>query len=244
MKDELPGEIAENVEKFTGRDWLLEHLLEWLTTSNERLFLLVGGPGTGKSMVMAWLAGAGPAPRATSPFDVRTGAQLALFRSQVGSAHFCQANGGNIEPKLFAENLARQLAGKVSGYGIALAASLSDRVEITNSTVVRGDLAAGASVTGVSIANLKLVDLGEEVSFNRALREPLKRLYANGFDETLILLVDGLDVAATYTGAMPTWSSGTCSRTSRSAPIEHWRRSPRAEQLAHSGAMLRELLTD
>ncbi len=170
MELELPGSIAENVEQFTGRTWLLDPLLEWLTTSSDRLFLLVGGPGTGKSMVTAWLAGAGPTPSGTSPADDRARDQLALFRSQVGGAHFCQATGGNIEPKLFAESLARQLTEKASGFGTALAASLSDRVQITGSVVVEGDVAAGASATGVTIGNLNLGDLGEEASFNRALR--------------------------------------------------------------------------
>jgi hypothetical protein len=152
-------------------------------------------------MVMAWLAGAGPAPSGTSADD-RARAQLSLFRSRVGGAHFCQATGGNVEPKLFAESLARQLTEKVSGFDTALAASLSDRVQITGSVIVQGDMGAGASATGVRIGDLHLGDLGEEVSFNRVLREPLKRLYADGFDEPLILLVDGLDEAATYTGAI------------------------------------------
>jgi hypothetical protein len=202
MKLELPGPIAENAGEFTGRAWLLEHLLNWLARPDERLFLLTGGPGTGKSMVMAWLAGAGPAPSGPSTADHRAQAQLTQFRSQVGGAHFCQATSGNIEPKLFAENLARQLTETVSGFSTALARGLSDRVQITGWAQVSGDVAADASVTGVTIKNLNLGDLGEEVSFNRALREPLKRLYADGFDEPLILLVDGLDEAATYTGAI------------------------------------------
>ena len=30
--------------------------LEWWDEGDERLFLLTGGPGTGKSMILAWLA--------------------------------------------------------------------------------------------------------------------------------------------------------------------------------------------
>jgi hypothetical protein len=198
---ELPGSLTENIKHFTGRRWLLGPLLDWFTTSNERLFLLVGGPGTGKSMVMAWLAGAGPIPSGTSPVDNQSRAQLSLFRSHVGGAHFCQAAGGNIEPKAFADSLARQLVEKVSGFGTALAASLSDRVQISGSVIVRGDLGPGASATGVRI-HVDLGDLGEEDSFNRVLREPLKRLYASGFDEPVILLADGMDDAETYTGAI------------------------------------------
>jgi predicted ATPase len=36
-------------------------LLEWWDDhKDERIFLLTGGPGTGKSMILAWLAGFGP----------------------------------------------------------------------------------------------------------------------------------------------------------------------------------------
>jgi hypothetical protein len=51
----LPKPIAENIEHFTGRTWLLPTLLEWLEKSDERMFILSGEPGTGKSMNIAWL---------------------------------------------------------------------------------------------------------------------------------------------------------------------------------------------
>ena len=62
MISELPKTIADNIKYFTGRTWLLPTLLKWFEQSDERLFILTGGPGTGKSMIMAWLAGAGPMP--------------------------------------------------------------------------------------------------------------------------------------------------------------------------------------
>ena len=52
----LPKRVAENVGQFTGRAWLLPKILEWWDEGDERLFLLTGGPGTGKSMILAWLA--------------------------------------------------------------------------------------------------------------------------------------------------------------------------------------------
>ena len=62
MDPKSPVAIAANIKYFTGRKWLLPRLLSWLEQSSDRVFLLTGGPGTGKSMVMAWLAGAGPIP--------------------------------------------------------------------------------------------------------------------------------------------------------------------------------------
>jgi hypothetical protein len=41
---------------------LLPKILTWLEQSDERLFLLMGDPGTGKSMRAARLAGHGLAP--------------------------------------------------------------------------------------------------------------------------------------------------------------------------------------
>jgi hypothetical protein len=58
----------------------------------------------------------------------------------------------------------------------------------------------GGSVTGVYISRLDLGDLSDEFSFNQTLREPLKRLYEGGFNEPIVLLIDALDEALTYTG--------------------------------------------
>ena len=62
MIPELPKTIADNIKYFTGRTWLLPILLKWFEKSDQRMFILTGGPGTGKSMIMAWLAGRGPSP--------------------------------------------------------------------------------------------------------------------------------------------------------------------------------------
>jgi hypothetical protein len=65
MIPELPKPIAANIEHFTGRTWLLPTLLKWLEQPDGRMFILTGGPGTGKSMIMAWLGGGGPTPKGT-----------------------------------------------------------------------------------------------------------------------------------------------------------------------------------
>jgi hypothetical protein len=185
---------AVQAAQFTGRAWLLPRLLDWWDHGDARLFLLTGDPGTGKSAVMAWLAGYG-----AEPDDTTARAQLARLRSAVKAAHFLRAETRNIAPKAFAENVANQLTRSVRGFGDALAATLRERVCIVG--VARADSAAsGASLTGNAIGHLHLAGLGDELSFDRSLTEPLKRLLDRGQGEPVLLLVDALDEALGYSG--------------------------------------------
>jgi hypothetical protein len=195
IRPHLPNTIADQIGHFTGRTWLLPELLGWLENDNQRLFLLTGGPGTGKSMIMAWLASYGPLPAVEKAHQ-----QLEQLRSQVKAVHFCVAASGSTDPKDLVREMAGQLTRGVPGFGPALAATLGDQVQITAEQHV-GHVATGGSVTGIYIANLDLRSLSEELSFNRILRDPLKRLYADGYKEPLLLLVDALDEALTYTGS-------------------------------------------
>ena len=194
MTIDLPAPVADNIARFTGRAWLLPALLEWWDRGQQRLFLLTGGPGTGKSMVAAWLAGYGPPPE-----DLLAQAQLARLRGACKAAYFCGASSRNISPRAFAEGMATQLTAGVAGFGDALAATLADRVQI-NAIQTIGTVTPGAAVTNIAIGRLDLGSLGDELSFDRAFVLPLKRLYASGFAEPMLLLVDALDEAQTYTG--------------------------------------------
>ncbi|MCZ7572412.1 MAG: hypothetical protein M5U01_27990 [Ardenticatenaceae bacterium] len=195
MTDELPRTIAATIDRFTGRAWLLPRLIEWLEQSDERLFILTGGPGTGKSMIVAWLAGAGP-----SPADSMARSQLEQLRARVAATHFCIAASRNTAPQAFAENVANQLTRSIEGFGDALAGTLSERVQISVDQAI-GTVATGGSVTGITIGRLDLSTLGDELSFDRAFSQPLKRLYAGGYAEPMLLLVDALDEAQTYSGS-------------------------------------------
>lgn len=195
MPIDLPKRIADNIDRFTGRTWLLPTILEWWDKSDERLFLLTGGPGTGKSMILAWLAGRGPMPEAAEAQQ-----QLAALRARFKASHFCVADSGSTDPRDLACQMARQLTRKVPGFGEALAATMGEQVQITSEQHV-GRVEEGGSVTGIYIANFDLGCLSEELSFNRILRDPLKHLYGDGYDEPMLLLVDSLDEALTYSGA-------------------------------------------
>jgi hypothetical protein len=195
MMIEIPKRVAENIEQFTGRAWLLPKLLEWWDKrKDERIFLLTGGPGTGKSMILTWLAGFGP-----EPLEALAREQFGQVRQGVKAAHFCQAASRNITPQAFAESIANQLTGTVKGFGDAIAATLAERVSVVG-TAQAGTAAAGSSLTGVAIGRIDLGALGDELSFDRAFTQPLKKLYASGYSEPMLLLVDALDEADTYTG--------------------------------------------
>jgi hypothetical protein len=196
MSTQLPVTIAANIEHFTGRTWLLPILLDWLNNANSRSCILTAAPGTGKGMVMAWLAGAGPIP-----YDRENRSQLEQLRSLVKAIHFCRANTGSISPKALAKNMAEQLAHTVPGFAAALTATLSDAVRIAVD-LQTGTVESGAIITGVHIGILDLGGLGDELSFDRLLREPLQLLYDGGFDQTILLLVNALDEANTYTGSI------------------------------------------
>ncbi|WP_406699466.1 AAA family ATPase [Singulisphaera sp. Ch08] len=189
-----PGTVPTNLEHFTGRTWLLPLLLGWLGRRKERVVLLTGHAGTGKSTVLSWLAGAGSVP--VKPDHA---SQLEHLAAQVGATHFCDAAGGATDPRAFARNVARQLSDNVPGFGKALRTGLEDRVSITVYQQA-SSLAEGSRMVGVLLENLNLDKLSGEDSFNRLFRVPLQTLYNEGYDQPLILLVDALDEALTYTG--------------------------------------------
>src|SRR3712207_1996855 len=58
----VPARIAEKAEGFTGREWVLDEVANWLDQRSERFLLLTGDPGSGKTALAAWLAGAGRPP--------------------------------------------------------------------------------------------------------------------------------------------------------------------------------------
>lgn len=194
MPIDLPKRIANNIDRFTGRAWLLPKILEWWDKSDERLFLLIGGLGTGKSMILAWLAGHGPVPAAAEAQR-----QLSALRAWVKAWHFCVAESGNPDPKVVAQHIADQLTRRVPGFGKALTATLADQVRI-DSVLKDVTVQQGGSATGVYIGHLNLQGLSEELSFNRVLRDPLKQLYKDGYDQPMLLLFDALDEALTYSG--------------------------------------------
>jgi len=117
----LPDRIAKTIGEFTGRTWLLPPILEWLEQSSDRLFLITGGPGTGKSMVSGWLSGYGPTPPVPTAAN-----QLACIRRVVKASHFCIANSGDTAPRAMSQNIAQQLRLNLPRFDEALNAILAE----------------------------------------------------------------------------------------------------------------------
>ena len=54
----IPAVVGQKAAGLVGRVWALRQVAEWLDTGSERLFLLTGEPGTGKSWLSEHLAAA------------------------------------------------------------------------------------------------------------------------------------------------------------------------------------------
>ena len=191
---DLPKPIAENIKCFTGRNWLLSHLLEWFQQSDERIFILTGEPGAGKSAVVAWLSGAGSLPQ-----NDETGLKLDELRSRVKATHFCIAASGSVSPKNFIQNVVNQLMRNIRGFNDAL---VFTQIRQTGTHEESELIQRMGSADRISMGRIDLAALDDESSFNNFMRDPLKELYRRGFNEKIILLIDGLDEATTYTGSV------------------------------------------
>lgn len=205
----LPAKISQYIDQFTGRAWLLPKILDWYENSYDRLLLITGDPGTGKSMMAAWLAGSGPTPE-DPPADTTLpdhllfngmlpSQQLAFLRSQKGAIHFCQAEGGSVQPSDLAKNLANQLVRIIPGFDEDLRAFLSERV-VLNVEQNIGTVAPGGKNTGIYIKDLNIKDLNDQTRFSRTVREPIINLYNRGYTEKMLIIVDSLDEALSYNG--------------------------------------------
>jgi hypothetical protein len=195
MKAVLSDQLNAEITGFRGRSWLPGMVLDWWDQRSESVLLLTGGPGTGKSMVSAWLDGYGPAPK-----NPTRRAELRRLRSLVKGAHFCNAvDTWNNSPKGMADALARQLTANLKGFSEALSSQAGSVVSFNIDQEVERN---SGSVTGVVVKNLDLGGLLDEPSFLVALLTPLVEFYKKRpSSPALLLLVDALDEAAEYGGA-------------------------------------------
>jgi hypothetical protein len=193
MLDQLPPKIQKNIAYFSGRSWLLTRVSDWFYNTQERMLILTGEPGTGKSMVAAWLAGSGPPPSDAGLEQLYTG-----LRDHIQAVHFFQFNARNTSPHALARNLADQLLDNLVGFSEALALSLDERVEIKARMQV-GEMGASATATNLYIDKLEIDDLSDEISFDRLFHDPLQCWYKDqAAGPLVILLLDALDEAFLY----------------------------------------------
>ncbi len=186
--------IAEKTRDFTGREWVFRRIERWLGDSaGERTFLLVGGPGTGKSAILARLAQFSRGQTAADGCPHLSANFLAYF-------HFCQARqDATLHPLRFVEALSQALASRHEPFAKALLESAQGDRHITiNATQSVGTAADGSQVQNIVIQNLNLGNLSARVAFDRVVRRPLEALCRDGFRESIVVLVDSLDEAQTW----------------------------------------------
>ncbi|WP_162262012.1 WD40 repeat domain-containing protein [Terrabacter sp. Soil810] len=184
-----PSDVSERLGDFTGRDWLFRDVDAWLTTGARR-FVLIGGPGSGKSTISARLVKDRIAGTRVGP------------ASRLQAWHFCRARDDTtVLPEKVVDQLANQLANRVPGYLAALDDhdhQGSASAMVSGSVSVSGPVASGALVAGVYAEeiHLELHDTDPYRRFDRMIRHPLTRLAeARRLPPQIIILVDGVDEA-------------------------------------------------
>lgn len=93
--EDVTGELAEHLGRFSGREWLFERVERWLETGDTQLMLMLAPPGYGKSAVCAKL---------TAEFEVL-------------SCQFCRSTRTrSCEPAPWILGMVQQLAGQLDPY--------------------------------------------------------------------------------------------------------------------------------
>lgn len=182
---------AERTHNFTGREWAFARIADWLLgqPAARRVFLLGGGPGSGKTAFAARLAQfsqgtvAGPFPP--------------LKQNCLAYAHFCRWNDdASLNPLDFVSGLSLALSRRYPIFAQALLVTDNPNIHI-ESNVQAGSVAAGGTVQGVVIHHLTITNISFRIAFDQVVRKPLEQLCASGGTGPIVILVDALDEAQT-----------------------------------------------
>lgn len=166
--------IAQQTKNFTGRDWVFAAIDQWLADPNAaRYFIITGEPGIGKTAIAA---------------------KLTQIRD-ITATHFCVARQGDtIDPLNFTRSISHQLT-QIEDFALGI---LEDKgLHIDIHVDIRMNY---GKVIGVQIENLLVEAPSANIAFNRAVIDPLMKLYANGYSEKIVILIDALDEAVQYHG--------------------------------------------
>src|SRR4029078_3215177 len=106
--------LDERTRHFTGRQWVSDAIGAWLAdNAGARVFLLTGGPGTGKTAIAARIAqsDAGPLASPVPPLPPQSRTY----------AHFCQAGVEHtLSPITFVQALSEALATRYAAFRASL----------------------------------------------------------------------------------------------------------------------------
>jgi WD40 repeat protein len=193
MSSITPMNAPAPIADFIGREWVFRRLSKWMEVDEQRIFLITGEPGSGKSTLAARLV-------QISAEEATTEATPHLVTMCLTYSHFCQARfDSTLDPLRFVEALSLQLANRYQPFALALSQMSNQNITI-NATPVVGTVESGGQVAGVIIKELHIGNLSARVAFDHLVRKPLERLCTKGFQETIVILVDSLDEALTYSG--------------------------------------------
>jgi hypothetical protein len=190
---EFSSYINERTQYFTGRDWVFKAINDWNWSRKveSRIFLLVGGPGTGKTAIAAKLA---QISDGTSKIPIAPD----LIPGWLTYSHFCQAGlDSTLSPLSFVQSLSETLANRYPAFRVSLEKAASPQIVI-NQNVTAAE--AGSNITGVEIGQVRVEIKNGDARplFDQAVRVPLKDLCNGLFMESIIILVDSLDEALTF----------------------------------------------
>jgi WD40 repeat protein len=186
--------ILDHTKDFTGRGWVFAKIDAWLADPvAARVFLLIGGPGTGKSSILARLT-------QVSQGQVSIDDCPQLRSDFLVYSHFCQAQyDATLNPLRFVEALSLTLAHHYDTFNKALIEVKQGNNQITiNATTNVTHATNGTEIQNIVIHNLNVGNLSPRLAFDQVVRKPLEVLCRNDFYGQIVVLVDSLDEARTW----------------------------------------------
>jgi hypothetical protein len=157
-------------EHFSGRQWVFAAIDEWLSAAGgSRVFLLAGGPGTGKTAIAARLVQA-------SRGEVNVSAHASLGSGALSFAYFCQATRPTtLLPLRFVQSMSATLASRFPAFRAGLEQQASQQILISAPVSVGGPVHEGAHVVGANIEQVTIEIRGTDARamFDEAVRKPL-----------------------------------------------------------------------
>lgn len=180
--------IEKRTEGFIGRDWVFKKINEWTSDRKSRIFLLGGGPGTGKSAIAAKLT------QISDGISTTPSAPL-LSPGWLAYSHFCQAGSeGTLSPLDFVASLSEALANRYERFRHSLEKAASSQI-VVNQTVNTAH--PGSNVTGAKV-RVEIKNGDARPLFDQAVRIPLNKLCDENLNDSIFILVDSLDEAITF----------------------------------------------